>query len=161
MKRKIEEAIALRESTDYKDSIDRWKELIQAEPANAFLHYQCAWTHDAMGNESGAVPYYEEAIRLGLDDTDLQGAYLGLGSTYRTLGEYEKSREVFEKGLEHFPENTAMKVFYSMTLYNLSEHRKGMQLLLECIAETSQDPGIEPYKKAISFYSGRLDTVWE
>jgi tetratricopeptide (TPR) repeat protein len=161
MNRKIEEAIALRESGEYAASIERWKRLIGEEPDNGFLHYQCAWSHDAMGLESEAVPYYENSIQLGLDDKDLQGAYLGLGSTYRTLGEYEKSKSVFEKGIGRFPENKVLSVFYSMTLYNLNEHSQAMELLLTCIGESSQDSTIEPYKKAITFYAGQLDVVWK
>ncbi|WP_374056262.1 tetratricopeptide repeat protein [Rossellomorea sp. FM04394] len=161
MNRKIEEAIALRESGECAASIERWKRLIQGDPDNGFLHYQCAWTHDKMGLESKAVPYYENSIQMGLDDKDLQGAYLGLGSTYRTLGEYEKSKSVFEKGIRRFPENKAMTVFYAMTLYNLNKHSQAMELLLNCIGESSQDPTIEPYKKAITFYAGQLDVVWK
>lgn len=161
MNSKIEEAISLRESGEYAASIERWRRLIQQEPDNGFLHYQCAWSHDAMGNESEAVPYYVNSIQLGLDDKNLQGAYLGLGSTYRTLGEYEKSQLVFEKGIGRFPENKALTVFYSMTLYNMNEHSQAMELLLTCIGESSQDSTIEPYKKAIRFYADQLDTVWK
>ncbi|TMU88281.1 tetratricopeptide repeat protein [Bacillus sp. BHET2] len=108
-----------------------------------------------------AVPYYEKAIHLGLDDHGLQGAYIGLGSTYRSLGKYEESLRVFRVGIERFPDNKAMTVFYSMTLYNLNEHSKAMELLLTCIGDVSEDATLEPYKKAIAFYSKQLDTVWQ
>ena len=161
MKTQIEEAIHLRENGKYEASIDKWKVLINKEPGNGFLHYQCAWSHDAMGSEREAVPYYEEALRLGLDIKDMQGAYLGLGSTYRTLGNYEESKRILEAGIDRFPDNQALKVFYSMVLYNLNEHSRAMELLLTCIGETSEDSGIAPYKKAILFYSERLDEVWK
>ena len=161
MNRKVEEAISLRESGKYEASIVSWKRLIQEEPDNGFLHYQCAWSHDALGLEREAVPYYEDAIRLGLGEKDLQGAYLGLGSTYRTLGEYEKSKKVLEKGINTFPEHKALEVFYAMTLYNLGQHSQAMELLLTCIAETSQDTCIQTYGKAIAFYSKQLDKVWK
>ena len=161
MKSQIEEAIVLREAGKYEASIERWKALIKQEPGNGFLHYQCAWSHDAMGSEREAVPYYEEAIRLGLDDDHFQGAYLGLGSTYRTLGNYEESKRVLEAGVGQFPDNQALKVFYSMVLYNVKEHNRAMELLLTCIVETSEDFNIASYKKAILFYSDRLDKVWK
>jgi hypothetical protein len=43
---------------------------------------------------------------------DLEGAILGLGSMYRTLGEYEKSKDTLDKGIERFPNNRALQVFY-------------------------------------------------
>lgn len=92
---------------------------------------------------------------------ELEGALLGLGSTYRTLGEYEKSKDVFVKGLKLFPNNKALKTFYSMTLYNLNEHSKAIALLLKCLIETSKDDDILSYKEAIEFYSDKLDEVWK
>ncbi|TCP68322.1 tetratricopeptide repeat protein [Baia soyae] len=56
------------------------------------LDYVSAWSHDVLCLESEAIPYYERAIELGLSkEDDLEGALLGLGSTYRVLGQYEKS----------------------------------------------------------------------
>ncbi|KAF0818122.1 hypothetical protein KIS4809_2924 [Bacillus sp. ZZV12-4809] len=40
------------------------------------------------------------------------------------MGEYEKSKGTFQKGMELFPANRAIQAFYSMTLYNLNEHSK-------------------------------------
>ncbi|WP_199690076.1 MULTISPECIES: hypothetical protein [Clostridia] len=86
---------------------------------------------------------------------------MGLGSTYRTLGEYEKSRRIFLKGMELFPNNKALQTFYSMTLYNLNEHSKAMELLLKCLIDTTNDAEIISYKKAITFYSDKLDETWK
>jgi len=83
-----------------------------------------------------------------------------LGSTYRTLGEYEKSKQVLLKGMDLFPDNKAVQVFYSLTLYNLKEHDRAMELLLTCLIDTSSDKEILSYKKALNFYSGKLNDVW-
>ncbi len=158
---RIREGIELREKGEYKESIIHFKTLIEDDPENAILQYQCAWSHDAMGQEAEAVPYYRKAIALGLKDEDLQGAYIGLGSTYRTLGEYKMSQEILKEGLEKFPNNEALKVFYSMTLYNLKEYEKAMDILLTSISKTSSDLSIQHYKRAIAFYSNQLDTIWK
>jgi len=47
-----------------------------------------------------------------------------------------------------------------MTLYNLNEHSEAMKILLENLAETSSDENIKSYKKAISFYSDKLDNIF-
>ncbi len=85
---------------------------------------------------------------------------MGLGSTYRTLGEYEKSKSALLKGIELFSNNKAIQTFYAMTLYNLNEHSQAMELLLKCLIETTKDAEIISYKKAIDFYSDKLDEVW-
>lgn len=158
---RLEKAIDLRENGNYKESNELLMELVQDFPENASINYQCAWSFDLLGKELQAVPFYENSIQLGLSSKELEGALLGLGSTYRTLGEYEKSKNVFLKGIESFPNNRAIQIFYSMTLYNLNEHTKAMELLLNCLINTTTDDEILKYKKAIDFYSDKLDTVWK
>lgn len=157
----LDRAIDFRKNGKYKESNELLIELVQKFPENASINYQCAWSFDLLGEEAKAVPYYENGIKLGLPTRELEGALLGLGSTYRTLGEYEKSKSTFLKGIEFFPNNHAIKTFYSMTLYNLNEHSKAMELLLKCLIETTNDPEIISYKKAIEFYADKLDEVWK
>jgi len=161
MLKELEQAINLRQLGKLDQSNQMLVQLVEQSPKDAFINYQCAWSFDVLGQESKAVPFYEEAIQLGLAGKDLEGAIVGLGSTYRTLGLYEKSKTVFLKGLELFPSNKAIQVFYSMTLYNLNEHNKAMELMLKCIAGNTTDPDILNYKKAIHFYSDKLDQVWD
>ncbi|GIO68949.1 hypothetical protein J21TS3_37700 [Paenibacillus cookii] len=100
---KIRQAISLRESGDAEQARKLWLSLLEEEPGNAEIWYQTAWTHDVLGLEREAVPYYEEAIRLGLAEESLAGALLGLGSTFRSLGEYGRAAEVLERGMGAFP----------------------------------------------------------
>ncbi|XXM74067.1 tetratricopeptide repeat protein [Lysinibacillus sphaericus] len=158
---RIEQGVKLRDGGDIQASIQHFKMLIEEEPHNASIHYQCAWSHDALGREREAVPYYEKAITLGLNEPELQGAYLGLGSTYRTLGEYEHAKQVLLNGMERFPDHNALKLFYSMTLHNTKEHDEAMEILLNLLAETSEDKTIQSYRKAIEFYAGQLDKIWK
>ena len=158
--KKLEIAIELRKEGKLKESNKILISLAKEYPNDPIVNYQCAWSFDVLGLEVEAVPYYEKAILIGLPDKELQGAFLGLGSTYRTLGQYEKSKEVFEQGLAKFTENKAMKVFYAMTLYNLKEYSKAMEILLYNLAHTSSDENIKNYRKAIEFYSDKLNEIW-
>ena len=65
-------------------------ELAAERPDDPQVQYQCAWVHDSLGREREAVPFYERAIAGGLSGRDLEGAFVGLGSTYRSLGEYRR-----------------------------------------------------------------------
>ncbi|WP_246938826.1 tetratricopeptide repeat protein [Bacillus pinisoli] len=161
MEKELDKAVHLRKIGSNKESNVLLMKLVQEHPENASVNYQCAWSFDLLGEESKAVPFYEKAIELGLPPDELEGALLGLGSTYRTLGEYEKSKKTLQKGIETFPNNRALQTFYSMTLYNLNEHSKAMELLLKCLIETTKDEDILIYKKAIDFYSNKLDEIWE
>lgn len=128
MNTKLNKAIDLRKNGDLKESKEVLSELVRESPEDALYNYQYAWSLDILGEEEKAVPYYKNAIKIGgLPSKDMAGAILGLGSTYRALGEYENSKDVFLKGKELFPDNHAIQVFYSMTLYNLKEHSKAME----------------------------------
>lgn len=161
MEQMLEKALELRGNGQHKESNKIMMDLVQKFPDHASLNYQCAWSFDVLGEETKAVPYYEKAIELGLPSKEMEGALLGLGSTYRTIGEYEKSKETFLKGLKLFPDNHAIKVFYSMTLYNLEEYQQAMEVLLLCLVNTTSDDEIRNYEKAIRFYADKLNETWK
>ncbi|WP_260451647.1 tetratricopeptide repeat protein [Listeria grandensis] len=133
---------------------------LQFDPDNALLNYYAAWSCDGLSLENAAIPYYEKALVLGLPPEDLADAYIGLGSTYRAVGNYEKAGETFQKAQTDFPENKAIAVFASMALYNAKNYKNAMQLAIKIIGETSNDPTIVAYKKAILNYAGDLDATW-
>lgn len=55
--------------------------LVELYPEDPVVQYQCAWSFDILGKEAKAVPHYKKAIKEGLNGKDLEGAFLGLGST--------------------------------------------------------------------------------
>lgn len=130
-------------------------------PNDPIVQYETACIHDFLGQEGAAVPYYLAAIRNGLAGEDLQGAYLGLGSTYRALGQYAASKQTLLEGLTHFPQARELRVFLAMTLYNLGEYHQAAASLLELIADTTSDPAIQGYERAIRLYAENLDRKWE
>ncbi|WP_339291308.1 tetratricopeptide repeat protein [Paenibacillus sp. FSL E2-0201] len=136
-------------------------ELYEQNSNDAELLYQLAWTHDVLGLEREAVPFYEKSLTLGLPSEQRVGALLGLGSTFRTLGEYENSKAILEQAIHEYPENKEFPVFLAMTLHNLGDHSLAMGMLLKLLADTSGDEGIRSYSKAISYYSDKLEQVWD
>lgn len=160
MENMLDQALHLRKEGHLLDSNKVLQQLIEKFPKDAHINFQYAWSFDVLGEESKAVPFYERAISLGLPEKDEEGAFIGLGSTYRTLGEYDKSLKTLEQGLKRFPHNRAMQVFLAMTLYNLEEHQQAMELLLKNILDTTNDEYIHQYRKAIEFYSDKLDETW-
>ncbi|WP_347940793.1 tetratricopeptide repeat protein [Peribacillus simplex] len=156
----LEIALSLRGKKEFKKSNRLLMDLANQNPGDAVIQYQCAWSLDILGHEVKAVPYYEAALKLGLPEEEAKGACIGLGSTYRTIGEYEKSRQTLESGLAKFPEDKALLVFRALAFYNLGQHDLAMESLLKIIAETSKDRDIQSYAKAIEFYSDKLDKVF-
>lgn len=140
-KEKLAQAVALRKQNKPDEAMVILGALLRAHPQDPDLNYQLAWTCDFMGKEAEAVPFYETAITNGLTE-DRAGAMLGLGSTYRALGEYEKSLNVFNQAVHEFPDDRALKVFRALTLYNMGQAEESVRELLIQLLDTSEDPSI-------------------
>ena len=160
IKDKLAEAIALRKSNKPEEAELILTSLLQAYPDDPDVNYQMAWTCDFMGKESAAASFYEKALANGLKE-DRHGAYLGLGSTYRCLGEYKKSLNVLDEALKEFPEHRDLKVFRALTLYNLGQAEASVSELLIQLLDTTQDQSIKSYERALRFYSDKLNETWK
>ncbi len=135
-------------------------ELRAEQPDDPRVAVLTAWTHDSLGLEEEAAEHYEAALANGLSGDDLRGALLGLGSTYRTLGRDEDSERIFRRGLEEFPDFRPYRVFRAMLQYNRDEAREAVRELIAVLLETTSDPDIERYRRALEGYSDDLDRSW-
>lgn len=126
----------------------------------AWLHYREACELDKMDEERKAAPRYERALELGLEGKDLRNAILGLGSTYRCIGEYEKSIEMLRRGAREFLDGREFDVFLALALHNTGEHAQAMRLLLRNLAETTGNAYILQYRRALLYYADHLDQTW-
>jgi tetratricopeptide (TPR) repeat protein len=156
----LESAVRLREIGDFQEAESLLTRILAESLDDAEANHQMAWLYDVQGREREAVPFYVRAIAGDLSDEERRGALLGLGSTYRALGEYPEAVGVLRQGVAEFPADRAMQTFLALALYNVGEHRQAVDLLLKHLVETTSDPGIRSYEKSLRFYTGRLDEVW-
>jgi len=155
------DADKLRSKNHHEEACQLLVQLASEFPTNPVVQYKTACAYDFLGRERDAIPYYHAAIENDLPDTDLRGAYLGLGSTYRTLGQYAESKRILQEGLSRFPDANEIKVFLAMTLYNLGENHEAVSSLLQVITDTTSDEKIESYERAIRFYAEDLNKKWD
>ncbi len=156
----IQEASYLRSQGRHEEARALLVQLCHQSPLDAELNYATACVHDFLGLEAHAVPYYLAALAGNLSTENRRGAFLGLGSTYRTLGQYAESHKTLVAGMKEFPQARELQVFLAMTLYNLGDAKAAVQSLLILLAQTSCDAGIAEYKRAIELYAGDIDRVW-
>ncbi|AXK25420.1 tetratricopeptide repeat protein [Serratia marcescens] len=132
---------------------------LTAEPEAAMLHFQLACLYDVQGLEQQAIPCYLAALARDLPPAQRREAWLGLGSTYRALGEYSASLRAFDDGLAEFPQANELMLFRAMALYNLGENKRAVTDLLLLLADTSSDPDIRGYQRAIRHYAADLSLI--
>ena len=167
MRDRLTEAIQLRETGRAKqdqaileEARTLLLELVAAYPDDAEITYQTAVVHDNLGLSREAIPFYLRALTQGLSGSDLERALMGLGSTYRALGEYKQAEETLRRGVKEFPHNRAIQVFLAMTLYNLQKYKEAMELVLTNLVETTSDEKLQYFKRGISHYALHLDEIW-
>jgi predicted Zn-dependent protease len=160
MNDRLERARELRELGELDEARRLLLDLRAQRPDDPHVAVETAWVHDSMGLEEEAVDHYEAALAGELTEQEARGAYLGLGSTLRTLGRDEDSDRVLRAGIERFPDFPALRAFHAMTLYNLGRSREAVQELLEMLLETTDEPSIERYRRALTAYAEDLDRSW-
>lgn len=160
---RLAEAVALREGEEREEARTRLLDLAARHPDDAEVAYQTAWVHDTLGLEAEAVPFYERALDTraapALAPEHRRGALLGLGSTYRVLGRYEEAVATLRLGTEEFPDDGALRTFLAMALFNTGRHHESAQLLLRLVADTSEDPYVRRYRKAVAYYAEDLNAT--
>src|SRR5262249_31498711 len=77
--------------------------LAARSPKDAEVQYEAACVHDFLGEEASAVAYYRAALLGPLSEEHLRGAYVGLGSTLRALGQYPEAEATLRQGVKRFP----------------------------------------------------------
>ena len=150
----------LRANGKYAEARELLVALAARSPKDAEVQYEAACVHDFLGEEASAVAYYCAALLGPLSEEHLRGAYLGLGSTYRALGQYTEAAATLQQGMERFPEANEMKVFLAMTLHNLGQSKAAVECLLALLAQTSSDKEIQAYRRAIVLYAQDIDRTW-
>lgn len=134
----------------------RLQKLDAKHPNIAEINYQLAWTCDVLERAADALPYYEKAITLGLPPNELSGALIGLGSTLRVLGQLERSAEVLRSGQTQFPDNPEFAAFLALTLHKLGKSAEALRLALNTLCETTDDPGLTAYQRALRHAAAKL-----
>jgi tetratricopeptide (TPR) repeat protein len=151
---------ALQDRALLEEARERLLDLAAAHPDDAEITFQIAVVHDNLGLERASVPFYLRALDHGLAGPSRERALLGLGSTYRILGDYPRAEETLRRGLREFPDNRALQVYLAMTLYNRRRCREAMELVLTVLVETTADDKLQYFGRGIAHYARHLDETW-
>lgn len=161
----IEETIAhakkLRQEDELEASQEMLLELLEQHPRNPSVLYEVGGSYDVLGEEKDAIPYYQQAIKAGLDGDDLQECLVCLGSSQRYVGHFEEAVETLAKVVKQFPDDNSGKVFLALAYYSDGREDEAVQLLLDLLLQTTNDENILAYADTLDYYKDNLDEVWD
>ena len=113
MYRKFDEAVELGRNGQHDAAIAEWKEIAEAEPADARIQNNLgsalAWT----GRYEEAIPHYEKALEL---NPQYHAIHNHLGLAFSATGHIEEAVLQFRKGLEFYPESAELHNSLGRTL---------------------------------------------
>jgi tetratricopeptide (TPR) repeat protein len=97
----IKEGIRLNSEKNYSAAIEKYKEALASEPDNAQANYQLAFSLNASGKGTEAIPYLNKVIKTG---GDLTGpAYELMGSIYDTAHQPQQAIDAYQQGIKLKP----------------------------------------------------------
>jgi len=155
-KEELDAIVGARAHGQFNQLLPRLQDLDARHPNVAEIAYQIAWTCDTLGRSEQAVAAYEKAVALGLPPNELSNAFIGLGASLRALGQFDRSADVLRSGKLQFPDNREFDVFLALTLHAQGKHGEALALALETLVDTTEDPGLTAYGRAIRHAAARL-----
>lgn len=156
----LEQADALRGKGDAKAAIEILQGYAADAPDDAEVALMIARGYDSIGQEREGVTWYERALANDLDPEDAIDAGIGLGSSLRSLGEFDRAVEVLTRTCERFPDNRAAETFLAMARFNAGEQQAAFETLLRILAVHSADQDIRAYSGALTFYAEDISATW-
>lgn len=160
MKNTIDEVIELRSKKEYIKAKEKMENILSKDPNNAYYNYQMAWCLDNLGLEHEAIHYYHKSINNNLELIYLKDAYIGLGSTYRSIGKYKEAEHILYEGLTKYDDSPVLKIFLAITQYNMNNNQKSVSLLIDTLLTNVENTEIHEYKNALKFYNENLDKIF-
>ena len=157
-KEELDAIVGARAYGQFREILPRLKRLDERHPNVPEIAYQLAWTCDTLGRADEAVTYYEKAVALGLPPNELAGALLGLGSSLRDAGQPARAVEVLRSAKLQFPENREFDAFLALALHDAGQPTEALRLALELVCDTSDDPGLTAYQRALRHAAAQLRT---
>ena len=118
--------------------------------------YERAIAYDREGFEAEAIPHYEAALRLGLEDALVPGALLGLGSSLRNVARVDEAVAVLTDACERFPDDAALALFRALALASAGRYEYALAETIRLAAARIDADEIRRYRRALDEYADEL-----
>lgn len=125
-----------------------------AHPDDAQVQYLVASAYDSAGRESEAMPFYERAFAIGVEQLPLTRQpeiFVQAGSTLRNLGRFDAARDLLRDGMARFPGYRALPVFAALVEASAGDERAAMTLLFRVVT-MDEDESLGRFRRSLRWY---------
>jgi len=127
----IKEGIRLNSEKNYAAAIEKYKEALAAEPDNTQASYQLAFSLNASGKGTEAIPYLNKVIKAG---GDLTGpAYELMGSIYDTAHQPQQAIDAYKEGIKLKPDYQPLYFNLGIAYFRAQKYAEAELAAIEAI----------------------------
>jgi tetratricopeptide (TPR) repeat protein len=117
MNKKLSEALNYQINHNFVKSNELLIELLDEQPTNAYIHYECARNYDHLSHTYAAIFHYEQAILLNIEENLYIPSIVKLCTYFRNLNEHQKALSLVAHAQKNYPKNYTLKIIHQLTLY--------------------------------------------
>ncbi|GAA4314583.1 hypothetical protein GCM10023149_10790 [Mucilaginibacter gynuensis] len=110
----VKEGIELNNARNYTGAIEKYKAALTLEPANINANYQIAFSLNALGKGSDALPYLQNVVEGNASANIMAASYGLMGSIYDKLSQAQKSVDSYKLAIK--ADSTDHSMYYNLGL---------------------------------------------
>jgi len=127
----IKEGIRLNSERNYAAAIEKYKEALASEPDNAQANYQLAFSLNASGKGTEAIPYLNKVIKTG---GDLTGpGYELMGSIYDAAHQPQQAIDAYQQGIKLKPDYQPLYFNLGIAYFRAQKYAEAELAAIEAI----------------------------
>lgn len=133
---------------------------VTLDPNGAWAWHRLGWVENYSERPRDAIGHFERALRLSPLDPINFNNYVGFGSSYERLGEYDKAVEMYRRGLQERPNARWIYRHLAGALSGAGRIDEAKAVLVELL-RSYPDFTIAKFRQAMVFADNALDRMAE
>jgi predicted Zn-dependent protease len=113
---------------------------------------ETAYAHDRVGDERGAIKFYDAAYRLGVPQDKRRRFLVGYASTLRNVGRAEEAVVILANAIVEYPDYPAFTAFLALALADAGHPKAALATMLGCALDASRPNVFDGYERALAEY---------
>lgn len=154
-------AIAHHDRQEFDEAIRLFQRVLDLEPDNLAAAYELAFTHQTRGDFQSCTAVAGGALGRLRDKVTqpyvVPSLYMSLASCHSAAGDNELALDVFQTGLDQYPDNYGLNFNIAITLANTGQYNKAIGRLEQAINADPSHPS--PYYVLGTIYQQREQRV--
>lgn len=105
---------------------------------------------DKAGREAEAIPDYDQALKLGLDEDDERTALICMASSYRNVGKHDTAQSIIGRARRKFRGDPVVDAFAALIILDAGSPRQAIKILGLALCEHAKSGALDGFSSALA-----------